>query len=393
MAFTPTLWNASDKGYNASISGGGLVYTTDQYSQNRVRAVYGADDGKWYWEVTVTAAGPGALPRFGVYAASASITDNFPGDGEYSTGAISNGDVFGIALDVASTSVVVRKNGTIVSTIASLPGGEVWHPSISDSGTLGGDTVFTANFGASAFAYTPPAGFEEGIGGIAIAVTGTKETRYGTPIVFYPPVIKGILLTKYGTLTAAQKFPVDTQPPSTRYGAPHLKFNQVGSVLGTLGTSYGVPTLAIVFPPMGAICRVEGTLVTQYGTPNATGAVTVQATGTRDTQYGTPISGRGYPATGTTSTHYGTPMMAWGLQVVGQPLTKTGMPVLRMGQPIKGACSTRYGIARALAASVHGVTGTCSTRYGAPRVGMTHPVRSLPPVARYGRPTLQAQPC
>ena len=398
MAISPTTWNPADKGYHVTLSNGNLTTAYANYTQNRVRAVTGVTTGKWYWEVTLDSADDDCRPMLGATAGTIFAGNNTQEAGELyvGTGGFAPGDVFGVAFDADAGTIDITRNGVARASVSGLTISEPWHPSCGgyDWGTLGDTTAFTANFGGSAFAYTPPAGYTAGIGAVAHSITGTCTTQYGTPTIDYPPIISGTHTTQYGTPSAQQKFPVDSLLPTSRVGTPHLMFPQGGQVTGTCTTQYGTPKVPITLPPPNQICSVTGTHTTQYGTPTANTAITVQVTGTCSTAYGTPRAGQGYAVAGSRSTQYGVHGLTLGLPVAGASTTRVGSPTLRMGLPVTGSCTTRYGVPVAHAVSVHHVSGTCNTQIGTPRVNtMTCKVFSLPPGTRIGSPFLKAQPC
>ena len=159
-----------------TLSGGNLSFTANAPAEyGALRATVGVTSGKWYWEITLNS-GSTSIEAIGV------VNSSFPTDGtqyaggtnngtvEYRNGNIvkndvivgagsgwgTNGDVICCALDfVAGTFAIRRNNGAWAST-TSIPTGALY----PFFGTGGGNVIgsYTANFGATAFAYTPPAG-------------------------------------------------------------------------------------------------------------------------------------------------------------------------------------------------------------------------------------------
>lgn len=179
-------WNPSDKNADISLSNGNLTATAGVVSGERgIRAVTSASSGKKYWEITpVTYIG---FSTVGVGNASASLSTflgtsthalSFLPDGQvfYNNAAVTTiqsytqGDVVCIALDLDNDKIWFRTNGgnwnnAVIGSQnpATNTGG------IDVSGVAGAvfamvhfqpnSDVFTANFGATAFAQTAPAGF------------------------------------------------------------------------------------------------------------------------------------------------------------------------------------------------------------------------------------------
>lgn len=181
MPLVPTTWNPADKGAGVDLSGGNLVAASGYYTSS-VRSVDGVSAGKWYWEVTANA--NAAYVMAGIGTASALVEHGslgvYPGadangwsyygfDGsKYHDGApaafgppLVVGDVLGFALDMAAGSLTIYLNGASLGVAFTGISGPVF--AMMGSGASASCTV-TANFGDSAFAYTPPVGFNHGLG-------------------------------------------------------------------------------------------------------------------------------------------------------------------------------------------------------------------------------------
>lgn len=174
-SFTYATWNPSDKNAAITLSGGNLVATTPATTVSQVRATLGKSSGKWYWEVTGMDSG-GSL--FGIATSAASLSNWTGGQstswGYYYTGSVYNGgsiiagpfgtlvstDVMGFALDMSANTLAFYKNNVLQYTATIAAG--TWYPALGQSGGAG-STAFTANFGASALTYSPPAGFNAGL--------------------------------------------------------------------------------------------------------------------------------------------------------------------------------------------------------------------------------------
>jgi hypothetical protein len=185
-AFAAATWNSADKGSNVALSGGDLVATTSSTSNHAVRSTISKTTGKWYWEVTI---GSGTVNRIGVANATFSVSagsgspnsslglathslavdragsvwvPNGGGTTIGSIGAMTEGDVVCIALDMDNGTVAFRKNAGTFLTVsgANVPTGAIFAAVGQYDGS---DDVMTANFGASPFAFTVPTGFNEGL--------------------------------------------------------------------------------------------------------------------------------------------------------------------------------------------------------------------------------------
>jgi len=170
-----STWSSTDKTSNAVVSNGNLTYTAAA-SFELTRGTIGKTSGKWYWEVTATTATDATI---GVANASQSITgDQWVGISAnswswaqfngfmytnnasgVSAGSYANGDVIGIALDMDTGTISYYKNGVFAGSQTGLTG--TVHPAIGNytSATINA----TANFGATPFKYTIPAGFKPGM--------------------------------------------------------------------------------------------------------------------------------------------------------------------------------------------------------------------------------------
>lgn len=172
---TYTTWNPSDKTVNVTLSGGDLVANSSGYSGGGVRSVIGKSSGKWYWEVTVTtyddiyagvsSAGGSLDPAWyyttgmGWSGPSGALLKNNSNVG--SPGTYTTGDVLGFALDMGGGTLELFKNNVSKGSFSSLPTGTLH--AVCGNNLSGGSGVFTANFGATALAYSPPSGFNAGL--------------------------------------------------------------------------------------------------------------------------------------------------------------------------------------------------------------------------------------
>lgn len=190
VAYTPGItyatWNPSDKAADVALSNGNLTASrTTGGSPATVRATVGKSSGKWYWEMTIGAATIGGT-HSGVCDNTVSLTSflgnnatgwiYFDQNGNKINNSISTaygasytgGDVLMFALDMNSGKVWFGKNGTWQAS--GDPGAGTNEAFSGLSGTIypayhnyyAADNA-TVNFGASAFSYSVPSGFNSGV--------------------------------------------------------------------------------------------------------------------------------------------------------------------------------------------------------------------------------------
>jgi hypothetical protein len=189
--FDYAIWDAATAGANISLSNGNLTATRAAGSAwQSVRATKGKSSGKWYWEYTFTGVANEIIMGAGDSALSAS---NFVGSSSQSTGfqAATSfvdvlkyrsatftgtgaglwvaGDVIMFALNMDNNKIWFGKNGTWLGAGSPNPATDTAPAFTGVNGTQYAATsmfaarAVTANFGASAFAHTPPAGFNAGL--------------------------------------------------------------------------------------------------------------------------------------------------------------------------------------------------------------------------------------
>lgn len=176
-AYTPTInyatWDANDKGGYITLSNGNLSASATGVGAS-VRANRSVSAGKWYWEETADtancAAGVekfganlGAYPGYDANGWSYSANGN-----KYNTNSgaafgatYTTGDVVGVAYDSKAGSLMFYKNGGLIGT-AWVSG--VTAPVFPSTGNSSATAIGTANFGATALKYAPPAGYSWGVG-------------------------------------------------------------------------------------------------------------------------------------------------------------------------------------------------------------------------------------
>ncbi len=163
-----TLTNGNLDAAFGTVSGGGGVIGTIAPSS-----------GKWYWEVTVTAASSASI-HIGVIK---DVLTTFSGTQYYEPGLTADGyayqndgtkynnntntsygasyttnDVIGVAMDLDAGTLTFYKNNTSQGqAFSGLSGG--YFPAVGDGSSAGTHSV-TMNFGQRPFAYTAPSGFK-----------------------------------------------------------------------------------------------------------------------------------------------------------------------------------------------------------------------------------------
>jgi hypothetical protein len=181
-ALTYATLNPADKHANITLSNGDLTCTSAVAGYTAVRATQGKSTGKWYWEIHADNLTAGILVGIG----NGSMTLNnyvggdangigynsFNGNKYNSTNATygsswSTGNTIGIALDMTNGRIFFSVNGTWQNS-----GDPVAGTGFAYSGLTGtmypacsayNGTILTANFGATAFSYTPPTGYASGV--------------------------------------------------------------------------------------------------------------------------------------------------------------------------------------------------------------------------------------
>lgn len=175
-AGTAVTWNPADKHADVALTNGDLTATAGSNDRG-VRATVSKTSGKWYWEITTGIVLP-SYTTAGVATASAALNNVVGADANgwgiqgfdgkkmtaltpaaYST-AFSAPDTIGVALDMdAKTITIYRYASPGVSVSAGimytgLPATAIFPIITGRSGV-----AVTANFGASAFAYSIPSGY------------------------------------------------------------------------------------------------------------------------------------------------------------------------------------------------------------------------------------------
>ena len=169
---TYATFDPAHKGNNAALSGGNLILTNSTSTVHApARATIGKSAGKWWYEFTIASVNNVLIGL--VQAATATADGDYPGAYSTSWGYAQNGnwltnatpaalgatftvgDVIRCEADLDGHTVAWFKNNAQQGTAKALTAGQTYYPCVSVYQTSQG----TANFGASASAGTPTAGF------------------------------------------------------------------------------------------------------------------------------------------------------------------------------------------------------------------------------------------
>ena len=196
---TTTTWNPSDKDPGVTLSGGNLVATSSLSLPScstsgycGVRAVANHTTGKFYYEEVFTNLGGGAADQcLGIADSTASLGNNMPNQHDHATslcassgtienfssggtctspGVFTSGDTVQVAVDAGATLIWFRINsgnwngnagsnpatGSLGCNLSSTLSGAIFPETQGSNDTV---VSMTANFGGSAYSFTPPAGF------------------------------------------------------------------------------------------------------------------------------------------------------------------------------------------------------------------------------------------
>jgi hypothetical protein len=167
--------NPADKNANMVLSNSDLTGTgqVGNAAWQGVRSTVSKTSGKWYWEITLNQVNANAM-MLGVGSSGAALT-NFVGSdvngwGYYQTGqkfhtnssasygaSYATGDIIGVALDLDAGTLTFYKNGVSQGQAYTGITGTIFAMFSMKGGTP--PCGVTVNFGASAWAQTPPAGY------------------------------------------------------------------------------------------------------------------------------------------------------------------------------------------------------------------------------------------
>jgi len=196
------IWNSADKDANIILSGGDLTATTNADGWDSVRSNLSVSAGKWYFEITVDLATNGYI-QIGIADSGVSLSGEPGTDADgYAYRGLSGdkmnnnvwtaygdtfitGDIISVAIDMDTGKLWWGKNGTWQASGDPAAGTNEAYDGIAGDFyailCLYGNTwAATANFGASAFTYSVPSGFNEGFGIVyEIEVTNPAMTAEG----------------------------------------------------------------------------------------------------------------------------------------------------------------------------------------------------------------------
>lgn len=454
MAIIPAAWNPADKAAGVVLTGGNL--TASCGASESVRSTFGATAGKYYWELTYPSGVSGILA--GV-ATSASNINNWPGsDAEAWAAESSSGNIYtnsaitasssvggptttlSVLLDATAKTLKFWADGVDFGVTVTLTGSQ-FYAAVGYAGTI------TANFGATAFNHTPPAGYEAGFGamdpdttviagsalafsaGAPIAVRGPNRTvQAGSALVFSSGTPKAItpddeVVFPVGVAAFAAGAPTAVRgpnrtaqadgvlafgagEPAAQLGYP-TTIEPVGVVAfaagqptafpwshrtvrprGVYAVASGSPMALRGMPPANTMLTALGTRAFASGTPSARNTVAVQVQGAATFASGEP---QAYPilrAQGVCVASAGTPKARARLRVAGSCVFYAGVPSARTTAHVQGICVVRAGVPTADASAVAQGQGVLAFYSGVPRIsGVTvRPRTAL--CFRSGTPTI-----
>lgn len=200
---------------NYVLSNANLTISHSATAWEQCRGTISKSSGKWYWEITVGTLNGAKNAEVGIFNSGDTLADYSAAGGGYwyyngygGTAQIyhngvntaygaswQDGDVIGVALDLDNNFVRFYKNGASQGD-HSISAGTYY----ANAGSYESGNGYTANFGASAFVYSVPAGFEAGLcaesscsggsGGGGGTTTPLSQT--------YPPLLQDFI-SKYGS--------------------------------------------------------------------------------------------------------------------------------------------------------------------------------------------------
>jgi len=183
---TYATWNPADTDSGINLSNGDLLaYRDGTYYTAATRSTIGKSSGKWYWEVSFFY-DPGDYCDLGVGRSTANLDSlvgsnlygwsyrNWDGhkahsDSDSAYGSTYTTDVvIGVALDMDNGRIYFSRNGTWQNSGDPAAGTGYAYDGLS--GTLYAmlamytdGSMMLANFGATAFSYSAPSGFNSGL--------------------------------------------------------------------------------------------------------------------------------------------------------------------------------------------------------------------------------------
>jgi len=142
VSITYTTWNSADKDADIILSGGDLTTSVTGGGTGGIRSLIGKASGKWYWEYNLT-----TLDTKQVILGIAN-----------STWGVAN-YILGVLLNMTDGEISFRVNNTDVGVAFTGISGTIY----AALGNINANHIITANFGATAFVYSVPAGYNSGL--------------------------------------------------------------------------------------------------------------------------------------------------------------------------------------------------------------------------------------
>lgn len=206
FADTFTTFDPANKGANVDLSGGNLIATKNNSAWQGTRSVLSVPAStQCYWETTINSGfGGGAAPGTGIGNGSATVSNyvwidtngwalnpvagsSGSGTGKatnnstvaYGGKTFSNGDTFGTYFDSGTGNLgFIANDGTDMGVAFSGLAADTYYAYVSMFGT---GANWTANFGATAFAHTPPTGYSACLKTSPVVTVSSRgiETLYG----------------------------------------------------------------------------------------------------------------------------------------------------------------------------------------------------------------------
>lgn len=379
MAVIPTAWNPADKAAGVVLTGGGLTAVCGV--SESVRSTFGATAGKYYWELTYPFGGATGIMA-GV-ATSDSDINSWPGyDAEAWAAESSSGDVhtngsiidyssagapsttLSVLLDATAKTLKFWADGVDFGVTITLTGSQ-FYAVVGYSGTI------TANFGATAFNHTPPAGYEAGLGvqagGALVFESGVPAAQLGYPTTIKPSGAAAFAAGQHDAFPWANKI---VQPSGVCVVGS-------GSPVALRGMSQGNVTLT-----------VPGALTFASGAPSAHNAVAVQVHGAAVFAAGAPKTYPTLRAQGVCAAAAGTPKAWSGLRAAGAGVFYAGVPSTKNIAHVTGVCVVRAGVPTASASAVAQGQGALAFYSGVPRVSSVTVSPRTALCFRSGTPTI-----
>lgn len=186
VVITYATWNPAEiTGTEITLSNGNLTANFSYTTESSIKSTISKSSGKWYWEYAVNYnavnylslgignslmnhfALVGGVDAFGwAYTSSSDLGQSYKvNNGIYTPYAslYVTGDVIGVALDMDTGTIKFYLNGVDKGIAFSGLTGNIFAASGHYGGVININGIVTANFGASAFAYSVPSGYNSGL--------------------------------------------------------------------------------------------------------------------------------------------------------------------------------------------------------------------------------------